>query len=310
MTNDPDASPDAAPDAISVADRDGDPDGAPTVAPIGDEAPPESLGSEPGPAEWDATTYHRVANPHVDWGQPVLARLPLAGDETVIDAGCGSGRLTAELLDRLPRGHVIAVDRSAAMLGEAERHLAPLYGDRVSFVRADLDRDRLDGLQADHIFSTATFHWVTDHARLFRALHDVLRPGGHLVAQCGGGPNIARVRQRIDTLVQAEPSVRGLAGWPGPWTFATPAETDARLAGAGFTEIETGLIPAPASFPDAAAYREFIATVVLGEHLARIPTESGRDDLLGYLTAKAAGDDSPFTLDYWRLNITARRPLI
>jgi len=264
----------------------------------------------PRPAEWDAATYHRVAIPHVDWGQPVLARLPLDGTETVLDAGCGSGRLTAELLDRLPRGHVIAVDRSAAMLAEAERHLAPRYGDRVSFVRADLDQERLDGLQADHIFSTATFHWIGDHGRLFRALHDVLRPGGRLVAQCGGGPNIARLRTRIATLVEAEPSVGGLAGWPGPWIFATPEETAERLAAAGFTGIETGLIAAPAGFPDAARYREFIATVVLGEHLARISSEAGRDDLLGYLTAKAATDDPPFTLDYWRLNINARRPLI
>jgi len=300
MTTHRDATPDDVPDRAP----------APETATVTGEASPGPDDAGSRPAEWDATTYHRVANPHVDWGQPVLARLPLEGSETVIDAGCGSGRLTAELLDRLPRGHVIAVDRSAAMLAEAERHLAPRYGDRVSFVRADLNRERLDGLQADHVFSTATFHWVADHARLFRALHDVLRPGGRLVAQCGGGPNILRVRERIATLVGAEPSVRGLAGWPGPWTFATPAETDARLAAAGFTGIETGLIPAPAGFPGAGEYREFLATVVLGEHLARIPGPAGRDDLLGYLTAKAATDDPPFTLDYWRLNINARRPLI
>ena len=88
--------------------------------------------------EWDAASYHRVANPHVDWGKVVLDRLPLTGGETVIDAGCGTGRLTELLLDRLPQGHAIALDQSANMLKEAEAYLTPRFGDRVEFRQADL----------------------------------------------------------------------------------------------------------------------------------------------------------------------------
>ena len=265
--------------------------------------------SEPAtpPAEWDAKTYHRVANPHVEWGQPVLARLPLAGHETVIDAGCGTGRMTAALLDRLPDGHVIALDRSATMLAGARDFLAPRYGDRVTFVQADLGADHL-GVVADHLFSTATFHWIADHQRLFDALSGSIRPGGWLVAQCGGGPNIARLRERIARFTADSPAAAPLREWPGPWTFATAEETTGRLVHAGFTDVETGVISAPATLDDGDAYREFLRTVVLGEHLARLATPTDQAALLDHLARAAAGDDPPWTLDYWRLNIRARRP--
>src|SRR5437588_4192796 len=112
--------------------------------------------------EWDAGAYHRLSNPQVKWGERVLECLPLRGDETVLDAGCGTGRLTAELLERLPRGRVIAMDRSANMVRAARDYLGSRFGDRVTVVEADLAA--LDMDQAvDAIFSTSTFHWVKDH---------------------------------------------------------------------------------------------------------------------------------------------------
>ncbi len=87
--------------------------------------------------DWDAATYDRIADPMARWGGAVLDRLPLRGDERVLDAGCGSGRVTEQLLARLPAGHVIALDASAAMIDEARLRLAPFAG-RVSYVLADL----------------------------------------------------------------------------------------------------------------------------------------------------------------------------
>ena len=56
--------------------------------------------------DWDAATYHRVSGPQVEFARALLDRLDLRGDETVLDAGCGSGRVTAMLLERLSNGHV------------------------------------------------------------------------------------------------------------------------------------------------------------------------------------------------------------
>jgi len=254
-------------------------------------------------AEWDASVYHRVSDPHVEWGRRVLARLPLRGDETVLDAGCGSGRLTAFLLERLPRGRVLAVDASENMLREAAARLAPRFGDRVSFLRADLQTLALP-VPVDALFSTATFHWIPDHPRLFRGLFAALVPGGRLVAQCGGGPNLAGLLARVADLMAAP----AFAGWGGPWEFASAETTADRLRAAGFADVETGLEPEPTVLPGAASYREFLATVVLRAHLARLPDAPTRDAFLAPLVEQAAGDDPPFALDYWRLNLQARRP--
>jgi trans-aconitate methyltransferase len=264
-------------------------------------------GDRVSPAEWDAEVYHRVSAPQFAWGQSVLDRLILSGSETVLDAGCGSGRLTAELLRRLPDGRVIAVDRSANMLEEAAAHLRPQFGDRVSFLQADI-QDFALAEPVDAIFSTATFHWVRDHPRLVSALFASLKPGGRLVAQCGGGANVARLKRRAEGLLDTPPYRAAAAGWTDPWEFASPETTARRLEAAGFSEIETGLVAAPTTFQDAQEFREFVQSAVLRAHLDALPDGLLRETFMDAIAEMASGDDPPFTLDYWRLNLAATRP--
>ena len=187
----------------------------------------ERLVTELTPRDWNAESYQRVSAPLEAMGREVLDRLELHGDERVLDAGCGTGRVTAALLERLPRGEVVAVDGSPAMVEEARERLGPRADVRV----ADLTELVVDA-PVDAILSTATFHWIADHDRLFERLFAALKPGGRLVAQCGGEGNVAAVQAAIDRV--AEPS---LAGWDGPWHFASPAATAERLERIGFTEV-------------------------------------------------------------------------
>jgi trans-aconitate methyltransferase len=257
--------------------------------------------------EWNAETYHRVSDPQFEWGLPVLERLPLEGHERVLDVGCGTGRLTEKLLERLPDGEVVALDLSFNMLEAAREYLRPRFGNRVLFAQADAATLPIAG-HAQAIFSTATFHWVLDHPLLFNSLHAALTPGGRLVAQCGGVRNIQRVHDRCAALASESAFAPYFAGWTGPWHFADPQETADRLRQAGFVDIAVDLESKSFVPPDAEAFREFVTTVVCPHHLSRLPDAASQDRFMDALTAKAATDNPPFELDYWRLNIEARKP--
>jgi trans-aconitate 2-methyltransferase len=259
------------------------------------------------PAEWDAASYHRLSAPQYSWGVQVVERLRLGGGETVMDAGCGTGRLTALLLERLPRGRVLAVDLSQNMLEEARARLKPRFAGRVEFVRSDLASLPF-GEAFDGVFSTAAFHWVPEHPRLFRGLYESLKPGGWLVAQCGGGSNIARLMRRASVLMASEPYATYFSGWKDTKVFADDATTAERLRAAGFTGVETGLESAPTSLAGADEFREFLTTVNMHSHLARLPDGPLRRRFVEELTEQAAADDPPYSLDYCRLNIRALRP--
>jgi trans-aconitate 2-methyltransferase len=259
--------------------------------------------------EWNADSYHQVSSPQFDWGTAVLDRLPLAGDELVLDVGCGTGRLTEKLLDRLPGGRVVGIDLSSNMLQVARDFLRSRFGNRIHLVLADASALPTLGA-ADAIFSTATFHWVRDHPRLFRTLHAALKPGGLLVAQCGGGANIARVHDRAATLMREPQFAPYFTSWQEPWEFSDAGTTARRLEEAGFEDVHTHLFPAPLVQPDANAYQTFITTVICRPHLAYLPEPSLQDVFIERLTALAAADDPPFELDYWRLNLDARKPVL
>lgn len=244
------------------------------------------------PRDWDARTYDRVADPMTRWGSAVLDRLPLAGDERVLDAGCGSGRVTELLAARLPHGRVVALDGSPAMIDAARERLAPV-GERIEFVVADLSRPLPLTEPVDAILSTATFHWIPEHDALFTNLAAVLRPGGLLVAQCGGAGNIASIQRVLATIGD---------GWLGPVHFEAPMATVSRLDAAGFVDIECWLTDEPTRFEPGEPLETYLRTVVLGAHLERLP--AGERD--GFVRTVAERLSEP-VIDYVRLNIVARR---
>jgi trans-aconitate 2-methyltransferase len=248
-----------------------------------------------GPRDWDAETYDAVSDPQFEWGREVVERLDLNGDELVLDAGCGSGRVTAELAKRLPRGRVIAVDGSEAMIAKAQDRL----GDAVSYLLADLSELKV-AEPVDLVFSTATFHWILDHDRLFGRLRAALAPGGRLVAQCGGRGNVAEHAMAIATVMAQPRFAPHFEGMAGMWNFAGPEETERRLLAAGFSSVSCWLEPKPVT---PAEPLEFTSTVTLGPHLDKLPAELRRP----FAEAVLEQSQAPLTLDYVRLNIEAVR---
>ncbi len=261
--------------------------------------------TDPALREWNSSAYHRLSSPQVSWGRKVLSRLRLRGDEVILDAGCGTGRLTAELAEALPRGHIIGVDLSQNMLRSAREHLAG-FELRVSLLACDLSHLPFENA-FDGIVSTAAFHWVLDHDQLFESLYRALVAGGWLEAQCGGGPNVARVRERANLLAASTEFAAYFVDFREPWLFQGAESAAESLRRVGFAAVETSVEPALTVLDNAEHYSEFVRNIIFHRHLERIPTEAQRGQFMARLTEQAAHDDPPFSLDYWRLNLRGRK---
>ena len=248
--------------------------------------------------DWDAAKYHRISDPQLAWGRAVAVRLVPAPGERILDIGCGTGRLTSEIAAQ-PGIVVVGLDRSAAMLREAAKHGAGMYvrGDGSALPFVDV---------FDAVFSTATFHWIPDHDRLFASVFGALQHGGRLIAQAGGAGNLERLYGRARQLMDSPRYSNFFTSWTEPCHFENVAETERRLRRAGFTDIDVSLVMAPVPFERPDRYAEFVAAVCLRHQLDRL-AEADRDGFMQRVTEQALKDDPPLTLDYWRLNINARK---
>lgn len=246
------------------------------------------------PHEWDAATYASLPLPHERWGRGVLATLALRGDERVLDVGAGTGRDTAALLERLPRGHVVAVDGSTAMLAQLRRRLAGVGPDRLTTLHADLTVPLVLEEPVDAVLSVATLHWVPDHGSLFGSLAGVLRPGGLLRAEWGGAGNVAKVEAALVDL--------GLPRIGESCNFATAEQTVERLAAAGFTDIDVVCVPDPARMESGVHFEAFLTSVVLSAVLDSIPTGQRRQVVRNVIARLPEPQ-----VDFVRLQASARR---
>ncbi len=247
------------------------------------------------PRDWDASTYDQISAPQQAWAREQLERLDLRGDEVVLDAGCGSGRVTAMLADLVPNGRVYAVDSAPSMV----EHTQAALGDRVTAYCQDLTELSLPE-PVDAIFTNATFHWIPDHPKLFAALAATLRPGGQLVAQCGGFGNIDSFRVLADEIAHSGEFAPYFSDWTGPWNYARADITAERLTAAGFVDVQAWLEPRPTVIDDP---EPFVRTVCVVRHLDLLPEELHA----GFIRAVLARAGTPLVLEYVRLNMVARR---
>lgn len=243
------------------------------------------------PREWDAQSYDTLPLPHTAWGTGVLDRLAahdIPPDARLLDAGCGTGRDAAAARERWPAARLVLLDGSEQMLARARTRL----GDAAEYVHADLMQP-LPIAPVDAVMSVAAFHWVPDHAALLDHLAAVMRPGAPLVSDCGGAGNIAGVDRAI---------ARVTGSSADPWQFADAEQTVTRLTDAGFAVRDVRLRPAPFRCDDPDLLEQYLATVVLGSHLDRLPTEEHGSFVADVRCALPAPE-----VDYVRLEIDAVR---
>lgn len=272
-------------------------------------------------SDWDAARYHRISDPQVAWGRIVAARLAPVAGERILDLGCGTGRLTEEIA-ATSGIFVVGLDRSAAMLQEAVSKQVrgqtpdvqlyswgqtPVVDSYSALTYVQADGAALPFVEAfDAVFSAATFHWIPDHDRLFASIYGALKKGGRLIAQAGGARNLEQLYGRARRLMRSPQYARFYASWSEPCHFENVSDTEARLQRAGFQDFKASLVSAPVPFEQPEGYAEFVAAVCLRHQLDRLPSED-RGVCINRLTDEAIKDEPPLTLDYWRLNISARK---
>jgi trans-aconitate 2-methyltransferase len=265
---------------------------------------------------WDAQTYDEVSRlVQYRWGQQILEWRKWNGDETVMDAGCGSGLLSKLLAKKVPRGKVYAVDVDSNMVRQAKRNLKGL--ENVELVESDFAYVKLP-TKLDVIFSNAALHWVHDHAQVFKHFWDMLNcdetKGGQLLIQCGGYGNLQRILAMLRRVMEFNEFKEYFASFNQSWYFAKPDDTSKLLGEIGYVNTKIHLHDDCVNLIDREIYSRFVKTVIMKPFLERLPDDKLRNRYLELFlqeveksSASISSNKSqtPWSLDYVRLNIIA-----
>ncbi len=262
----------------------------------GGRRPRSDDGLMSGSRDWDAATYDRVSGPQVDWARGVIERLGLQGDEIVLDAGCGSGRVTAMLLAR-PRGRRLG-DRDRRLGGDGRGGARAPRGTNTSFLTPTCSSSSSTRRSTPSSPTRSSTGSPTTSGSS-RVLHAALRPGGRFEAQCGGAGNVARFYAAAAEVVRARalPRARGRVR---PDQLRRPRGdrgADARRRVRGRPLLAPRLAGATAG-----------AARVRADRLSRVPRRAAAGGARGALPGRGGRATGPEPeLDYVRLNISAKK---
>ncbi len=262
-----------------------------------------------GRTYWDAEVYERIGTPMRGWAQAVIEDLKLRGDETVLDAGCGSGSVTFDLLQKLPHGTIYAVDTSPQMIEKLTASLAERGETRVIPIHASLTDFTLPE-PVDVVFSNAVFHWIPDDDALFSCLLRATKPGGRLRAQCGGGANNLRLMAATARMDQREPFAEYLGNIVDTRTYRSPERAKEALEAAGWSDVRASVFPSPVPFENEDDAALYLRTIILQDRVSRLPDEHQEPYLRAVIAEVIGRHGRPFVADYMRLDMWATKPAV
>lgn len=255
---------------------------------------------------WNAEVYDRIGKPMRMWAQQVIDDLELRGDETVLDAGCGSGSVTFDLLENLPNGKIYAVDASAEMIASLSKQLDERGVRNVVPMQASLTGFTLPE-QVDAVFSNAVFHWIPDDDALFGCLYRATKPGGRMRAQCGGFGNNANVLESVEAVRRDERFARHLGDFRDSKKYRRPEEATQALERAGWRDVRAKLWPQPVPFDSEDEATLYVQTILLRDHVARLPEDLRADYARSVVRETVRRHGSPYAADYVRLDLWAQK---
>jgi trans-aconitate 2-methyltransferase len=190
---------------------------------------------------WNPADYARHSTGQERWARELIGLLHLKPDDSVLDIGCGDGRMTAEIAKLVPRGGAVGVDKSSEMVAFARERFSGADFPNLSFQQADAAALPFSE-EFSVIFSNAALHWVKGHRPVLAGIAGSLRPGGRCALQMGGQGNGA-------DMIRAFDDCRAQARWRKvapelecPYGFYSPEEYREWIAEAGLTADEVALV--------------------------------------------------------------------
>ncbi|HJU34513.1 MAG TPA: methyltransferase domain-containing protein [Nitrososphaera sp.] len=254
---------------------------------------------------WDAHTYDKVSiNVQLEWGRKLIDKRKWIGNETVMDAGSGSGNLTKIIADKLPHGQIYAVDADLNMLQQAKSNLSDY--NNVHIIHSSMDKVILPS-KVDVVFSNAALHWVLDQENLFFHFWQLMKPKGELLIEYGGHGNIEKTLSVIFKVAQSDQFRKYFANWTQSWYFPKPHETEIILRKARFRDSQVNLSSRTTSFSDRQSFASFVRTVIMKPFLAYLPDAAKKEQFLDAFLHDIEQSGGRWSLDYMRLNLFARK---
>lgn len=209
--------------------------------------------------QWNARDYAQHSSAQLQWAEELIPKLGLQGHESLLDLGCGDGKITALIAARLDRGRVLGIDLSADMIQLANTQFPPATYPNLSFAQMDVSRIELDQ-RFDIAFSNAALHWVADHRAVLRGVRNCLRPGGRLLFQMGGRGNAAGMLAALEKVLDHPQWREHFRGFANPYSFYGPEDYRVWLLQTGFRPLRLELIPKDMYHPDDAGLLGWLRT--------------------------------------------------
>jgi len=191
---------------------------------------------------WNPKDYHKNSSEQQKWGLELLNKIAFSGNERVLDIGCGDGKLTMEIANRVRHGSVLGIDKSEDMIRFASEFFRPEALPNLRFTLLDAC-DLNFSQEFDIVFSNAALHWISDHLSLLQGIKKSLKYGGKVITQMGGKGNASGILKVLDTMMADERWSDFFTGFPAPYTFYNDREYSMLLTSAGLKVKRTDLIP-------------------------------------------------------------------
>ena len=255
--------------------------------------------------EFDGEKYKIASTPQKEWGQSLISKISLQGNERILDLGCGDGYLTEQLALLAPNGKVLGIDASVGMIQTAKK----ICRDNLDFLHMDINELCFSN-EFDIIFSNAALHWVKDHKRLLQNSHAALKPGGILLWDFGSDGNCSNFLAVIQKKIGEKKYIEFFKDFEMPWFMPSKSHYTELIADIGFSHFTITEVNRDRYFSTSDDMIKWIDQPAIVPFIERIPDtlkNSFREEVIEEMLERAQQPDGTCFETFRRLQVYAQK---